>query len=72
MEYRPDTLCVPAWFTSSYSQENGNNCVGVADFARQGAVGIRDSKDVARPALCVGAAGFTAFVRAVSDGTLHG
>ncbi|WP_431781540.1 DUF397 domain-containing protein [Streptomyces chumphonensis] len=66
------SLPASAWFKSSHSQENGNSCVEVADLAHQEVVGIRDSKDVARPALCVGASGFAAFVRAVSDGTLHG
>ncbi|GAA3063474.1 DUF397 domain-containing protein [Streptomyces roseofulvus] len=40
-----------AWFKSSYSGGDGGQCVEVA--AGAGAVHVRDSKDVARPALRV-------------------
>ncbi|MDX2291030.1 MULTISPECIES: DUF397 domain-containing protein [Streptomyces] len=40
-----------AWFKSSYSGGEGGQCVEVA--AGAGAVHVRDSKDVARPALRV-------------------
>ncbi|MDV9191771.1 DUF397 domain-containing protein [Streptomyces sp. SR27] len=38
-----------AWFKSSYSGGEGGQCIEVATGA--GAVHVRDSKDVARPAL---------------------
>jgi hypothetical protein len=56
------------WFTSSYSQETGNNCVEVADLSRTAQVAVRDSKDKAGPALLFPADAFTAFVDAVRDG----
>jgi hypothetical protein len=52
-----------AWFTSSYSQENGTNCVEVADLIGQ--VGIRDSKNKTGPALVVPATAWAAFVDGV-------
>ncbi|MFJ5221421.1 DUF397 domain-containing protein [Streptomyces sp. NPDC088400] len=56
------------WFTSSYSQENGTNCVEVADLARTGQVGIRDSKRKAGPALVVPAAAWARFVVGARSG----
>jgi hypothetical protein len=51
-----------AWFKSSYSQDNGNVCVEVANLHPTGRVGIRDSKNPGGPALVVPAAAFAAFV----------
>ncbi|GAB2881704.1 DUF397 domain-containing protein [Streptomyces mayteni] len=51
-----------AWFKSSYSSENGTNCVEVADLSCAGRVGIRDSKNPEGPALLVPAGAFAAFV----------
>lgn len=50
-----------AWFKSSYSGSQGDDCVEVA-IAEQ-AVHVRDSKDVSRPAFVVGREGWTPFVR---------
>jgi hypothetical protein len=44
-----------AWRKSSYSNQEGGNCVEVADHA-SGAVPVRDSKDIARGTLRVSAA----------------
>lgn len=57
-----------AWFTSSYSQENGTNCVEVADLTRTGQVGVRDSKREAGPALVVPVAAWAQFVAGARAG----
>ncbi|MEU3428354.1 DUF397 domain-containing protein [Streptomyces gardneri] len=49
-----------AWFKSSYSGAEGGDCVEVA--AGAGAVHVRDSKDVARPALRVSRDAWAGFV----------
>ncbi|MEB8337176.1 DUF397 domain-containing protein [Streptomyces endophyticus] len=49
-----------AWFKSSYSGSQGDDCVEVA-IAEQ-AVHVRDSKDTHRPAFAVGAEGWGRFV----------
>ncbi|WP_426364277.1 DUF397 domain-containing protein [Streptomyces sp. E-08] len=49
-----------AWFKSSYSGGDGGDCIEVA--ARAGAVHVRDSKDVARPGLCVSRDAWAGFV----------
>ncbi|MFI5662496.1 DUF397 domain-containing protein [Streptomyces sp. NPDC051684] len=49
-----------AWFKSSYSGSQGDDCVEIA--VAQQAVHVRDSKDVRLPALAVGAAGWGRFV----------
>ncbi|MET9804993.1 DUF397 domain-containing protein [Streptomyces halstedii] len=48
------------WFKSSYSSEEGGECVEVA--ACPGTVHVRDSKDVARTGLVVAPTAWTAFV----------
>jgi Domain of unknown function (DUF397). len=53
----------PAWRRSSYSGANGGQCVEVADLGS--AVGIRDSKNQAGPALELSHAEFAAFIRSV-------
>ncbi|MDT3398753.1 DUF397 domain-containing protein [Streptomyces sp. B1866] len=58
----PDVAPESAWFKSSYSAENGTNCVEVADLTATGHVGIRDSKDRTGPALLVPADQFAAFI----------
>lgn len=41
-----------AWKKSSYSDGTGNNCIEVADLtAQHGTVYVRDSKNIAGPAL---------------------
>ena len=49
-----------AWFKSSYSGGDGGQCVEVATGAD--AVHVRDSKDVARPALRVSPDAWAGFV----------
>ncbi|MEU7700601.1 DUF397 domain-containing protein [Streptomyces sp. NPDC039028] len=49
-----------AWFKSSYSGGDGGDCIEVA--TRAGAVHVRDSKDVSRPALHVSRDAWAGFV----------
>ncbi|MFC4331329.1 DUF397 domain-containing protein [Streptomyces andamanensis] len=49
-----------AWFKSSYSGSQGDDCVEVAVAPR--AVHIRDSKDVGRRSFAVGCEGWARFV----------
>ncbi|MFE7119682.1 DUF397 domain-containing protein [Streptomyces sp. NPDC057654] len=55
----------PAWFKSSYSGTEGDNCVEVA--VTEQTVRVRDSKDVARPHLAIGRRGWAQFVRYASE-----
>jgi len=55
-----------AWFKSSYSSAQGDDCVEVAVSVE--AVHVRDSKDTARPHLAVTRDGWTRFVRFASRG----
>jgi hypothetical protein len=48
------------WRRSSYSSEEGGECVEVA--ARPDRVHVRDSKDTTRPALAVEPTAWTAFI----------
>ncbi|WP_240965139.1 DUF397 domain-containing protein [Streptomyces zingiberis] len=48
------------WFKSSYSNTEGGDCVEVARAPR--GVRVRDSKDLARPALALEPAAWSAFV----------
>ena len=52
-----------SWKKSSYSAANGN-CVEVARLGA-GYIGVRDSKDAARPALAFTPDGWRAFIKAV-------
>ena len=55
------------WFTSSFSGQNGGECVEVA--FRPGLVGVRDSKQHGEgPVLVVAAAGWAAFLAGIRDG----
>ncbi|MFE3826201.1 DUF397 domain-containing protein [Streptomyces sp. NPDC059092] len=58
----------PAWFTSSYSAENGTACVEVAHLTPTHQVGVRDSKDKAGPALVVPVAAWAEFVAGARAG----
>lgn len=64
----PD-LSRAAWHKSSYSNQNGGNCIEWApEFTASGVVPVRDSKDPSCPALTFSADAWTAFVSAVSGG----
>ncbi|MER7407437.1 DUF397 domain-containing protein [Streptomyces sp. NPDC000070] len=54
----------PEWFKSSYSGDEGGNCVEVS--ARPTAVHIRDSKTPTTPHLTITPATWTAFLSTLS------
>lgn len=54
------------WFKSSYSDDEGDNCVEVAFPVRQLTVHIRDSKNATGPELALPAPAWTAFLSGVS------
>lgn len=56
-----------AWRRSSYSNQDGGNCVEFADNL-PGVVPVRDSKTPAGPGLVFGVAAWSAFVRHVRAG----
>ncbi|MFI1430792.1 DUF397 domain-containing protein [Streptomyces lydicus] len=55
----------PAWFKSSYSGSEGDNCVEVADCAE--AVRVRDSKDKGGDQLALSRTTWSAFVAYAAD-----
>ncbi|WP_327234411.1 DUF397 domain-containing protein [Streptomyces sp. NBC_01317] len=55
------------WFKSSYSDNNGGNCVEGARLAG-GAMAVRDSKLPNSPAFVTNAPAWTAFVGALAEG----
>ncbi|MDT0458013.1 DUF397 domain-containing protein [Streptomyces sp. DSM 41527] len=62
-------LSTAHWRKSSYSDQNGGNCLEVSD-AHPGIVPVRDSKTPHGPVLTVPATRWTAFVDAVKAGQL--
>ncbi|MEU9306863.1 DUF397 domain-containing protein [Streptomyces sp. NPDC048256] len=64
---RPD-LNGAAWRKSSYSNQEGGNCVEVADGFRGAVVPVRDSKVPHGPALCFVAASWGAFIGELKAG----
>ncbi|NEE43837.1 DUF397 domain-containing protein [Streptomyces sp. SID8455] len=63
---RPD-LTAAAWRSSSYSNQEGGNCVQVAD-GFPGFVPVRDSKAPHGSALVLSASAWTAFLHGVVTG----
>ncbi|MER0241194.1 DUF397 domain-containing protein [Streptomyces sp. HSW2009] len=61
---------VDGWIKSSYSGDNGGDCVewAPAQAATTGAVPVRDSKHPQGPTLTFGAAAWSAFVAGVKAG----
>ncbi|MGW3625987.1 DUF397 domain-containing protein [Streptomyces sp. NPDC000880] len=53
------------WFKSSYSGDEGGECIEVAH--SPAAVHVRDSKDIALTALSVGTVSWSRFVRFVAQ-----
>ncbi|MET7502421.1 DUF397 domain-containing protein [Streptomyces microflavus] len=63
-------LTAATWRKSSYSNQDGGQCLEVADdFAP--VVPVRDSKNPQGPALTFAAAGWSSFVAAVKDGDVN-
>ena len=56
-----------AWRKSSYSNQEGGNCVEVAD-GIPGVVPVRDSKDPHGPVLAFPTESWTAFIREIKTG----
>ncbi|MFD6170461.1 DUF397 domain-containing protein [Streptomyces coeruleorubidus] len=59
------SIAIPAgtqWRKSSYSSDQGGECVEIAEAAHTTVVAIRDSKNPAGPILTLGPATFTTFV----------
>ncbi|WP_030730420.1 DUF397 domain-containing protein [Streptomyces sp. NRRL F-2890] len=54
-----------AWFKSSYSGSQGDDCVEVA--IGEQTVHVRDSKDATRPAFTVGREGWAGFARFAAE-----
>ncbi|MEU3960563.1 DUF397 domain-containing protein [Streptomyces buecherae] len=68
--YTPE-LSAAMWRKSSYSGDDGGNCVEVAPgFA--GVVPVRDSKDPNGPALAFSSSAWSAFVAGVKAGDFGG
>ncbi|WP_328932267.1 MULTISPECIES: DUF397 domain-containing protein [unclassified Streptomyces] len=66
---RPIDLSAAAWRKSSYSNQDGGECVEVSDdFAS--VVPVRDSKVPHGPLLVFPAGGWTSFVSAIRNGQL--
>jgi hypothetical protein len=67
MTTKADALTDADWFKSSYSNDQGGNCV---EAARLGTVGmaVRDSKDPQGPALVFPAEAWAAFTAAARRG----
>ncbi|MEU9407607.1 DUF397 domain-containing protein [Streptomyces sp. NPDC048281] len=63
----PETL---DWFKSSYSSNDGPDCVEVA-ISPAGAPTVRDSKDKDGARLTFGAASWASFISADGPGTAH-
>jgi Domain of unknown function (DUF397) len=58
------------WHKSTYSGNNGGNCVEIARNL-PGVVAIRDSKDCEGPALVVGPSAFAALIDGIRAGEFH-
>nr|WP_324790219.1 DUF397 domain-containing protein [Streptomyces sp. H51] len=63
----PD-LTGAAWRKSSYSNQEGGDCVEVADGFREAVVPVRDSKAPHGPALCFAAASWAVFMDELKAG----
>ncbi|MEV6358525.1 DUF397 domain-containing protein [Streptomyces hydrogenans] len=60
------SLAGASWRKSSYSADNGGQCIEIADLSAH--IAVRDSKNPEGPAFLASPAAFTAFVRAAVEG----
>lgn len=67
MTAKAETLNNANWFTSSYSNDQGGNCIEGARLA-DGSMAVRDSKDPHGPALVFTADAWRSFAAAVGYG----
>ncbi|MDH6110852.1 hypothetical protein P3T36_004426 [Kitasatospora sp. MAP12-15] len=58
----------PAWFKSSYSSEQGGNCIEGARLST--GIAIRDSKDKAGPSLVFSTAAWQSLINSIKSGRL--
>ncbi|MDX2297539.1 MULTISPECIES: DUF397 domain-containing protein [Streptomyces] len=56
------------WRKSSYSADNGGQCIEVADLSAH--IAVRDSKNPEGPAFLASPAAFAAFVSAAAEGRI--
>ncbi|MEV5483637.1 MULTISPECIES: DUF397 domain-containing protein [Streptomyces] len=63
-------LTAVTWRKSSYSNQDGGECVEVSDDFARAVVPVRDSKNPHGPILAFAADGWSSFVSAVKDGSL--
>ncbi|MFI0154339.1 DUF397 domain-containing protein [Streptomyces lydicus] len=63
-------LTAVTWRKSSYSNQDGGECVEVSDDFAGVVVPVRDSKNPHGPILAFAADGWSSFVSAVKDGSL--
>jgi hypothetical protein len=70
MVHRDDAPQTAPWFRSSYSDNQGGQCVEAARIGTgtSGTMWVRDSKDPDGPAFEFGPAAWTSFVQAASEG----
>ncbi|WP_052069319.1 DUF397 domain-containing protein [Streptacidiphilus albus] len=68
----PLDLAQAKWRKSTYSGQNGGDCIEADHVSFGDAVPVRDSKDVSGPVLAFSAAAWSAFVDAVKSGELPG
>lgn len=66
-----ESLRDASWFTSSYSNNQGGECVECASLTG-GAVAVRDSKNPDGPAFVFGRDAWLSFVTALGDGVFEG
>ncbi|MEV0275638.1 DUF397 domain-containing protein [Streptomyces sp. NPDC050610] len=59
------TTTEPAWFKSSYSGTEGDNCIEVA--VTEQTIRVRDSKDTTRPHLTIKPHNWARFVRYAAE-----
>ncbi|MGW1817195.1 DUF397 domain-containing protein [Streptomyces sp. NPDC002125] len=62
-------LTAAIWHRSSYSNQDGGQCLEVAG-GFTGVIPVRDSKNPQGPALTFAAEGWSSFVSAVKDGAM--
>ena len=66
MTNRDDALRNATWFTSSYSNDQGGQCVQAARFT--GGMAVRDSKNPEGPTFTFGTPAWRQFISAVAEG----
>lgn len=71
MDNAAEPLQVAEWFTSSYSNNQGGECVECASLAG-GSVAVRDSKDPDGPAFVIGRDAWFSFITALERGAFDG